>query len=103
MNRQQLAGTIPLLDEAAMAAAQVRQNFLTKPQGSLGRLEAISVQLAGITGQPRPSVARKAVIVMGGGPGGDGRHGDRQHDPLGRDYRRVERPAGGDRDRAGDQ
>jgi nicotinate-nucleotide--dimethylbenzimidazole phosphoribosyltransferase len=69
MNWQQLAGTIPLLDEAAMAAAQARQDFLTKPQGSLGRLEAISVQLAGITGQPRPSVARKTVIVMAGDHG----------------------------------
>ena len=57
------------LDEAAMRAAQARQNLLTKPQGSLGRLEALSIQLAGITGRARPSVARKAVIVMAGDHG----------------------------------
>jgi len=69
MNWRQLAGSIPPLDEASMAAAQARQDFLTKPQGSLGRLEALSIQLAGITGQPRPRVNRKAVIVMAGDHG----------------------------------
>jgi len=52
-----------------MAAARARQNTLTKPQGSLGRLESLSIQLAGITGQPRPRVTRKAVIVMAGDHG----------------------------------
>jgi len=60
---------IPPLDLAAEAAARARQDQLTKPQGSLGRLEDYSVQLAAITGQPRPSVARKAVIVMAGDHG----------------------------------
>ena len=57
------------LDEAAMAAARARQDVLTKPQGSLGRLEALSVQLAGITGQSLPKVERKAVIVLAGDHG----------------------------------
>lgn len=52
------------LNQAAMAEARARQDVLTKPQGSLGRLEALHIQLAGITGNPLPSVARKAVIVM---------------------------------------
>jgi len=60
---------IPPLDEAAMQAARARQDTLTKPQGSLGRLEELSIQLAGITGQPRPRVPRKAVIVMAGDHG----------------------------------
>jgi len=51
------------LDAAAMAAARERQACLTKPPGSLGRLEEISVQVAGITGQARPRIAQKAVIV----------------------------------------
>jgi len=51
------------LDEGAMQAARARQARLTKPPGSLGRLEALSIQLAGITGRALPSVARKAVIV----------------------------------------
>ena len=39
------------LDEAAMTAARARQAQLAKPPGSLGRLEDLSVQLAGITGK----------------------------------------------------
>ena len=64
-----LCARIPPLDTAAMAAAQSRQNQLTKPPGSLGRLEALSVQLAGITGQPTPGVDRNAVIVLAGDHG----------------------------------
>ena len=56
--------TIAPLDEAAMQAAHERQNKLTKPQGSLGRLEDLSIQLAGMMANPLPSVARKVVIVM---------------------------------------
>ncbi|MFB3879927.1 MAG: nicotinate-nucleotide--dimethylbenzimidazole phosphoribosyltransferase [Armatimonadota bacterium] len=52
------------LDEAAMGAARSRQGRLTKPPGSLGRLEAISVQVAGIQRRARPDVTRKAVFVM---------------------------------------
>ena len=52
-----------------MAAAQRRQDLLTKPQGSLGRLEPLSVQLAGILARPLPSVERKAVIVLAGDHG----------------------------------
>jgi nicotinate-nucleotide--dimethylbenzimidazole phosphoribosyltransferase len=64
-----LAAQISPLDQAAMVAAKERQDNLTKPKGSLGRLEEISIQLAGITGNPRPSVKRKAVIVMAGDHG----------------------------------
>ncbi|MBI3362484.1 MAG: nicotinate-nucleotide--dimethylbenzimidazole phosphoribosyltransferase [Chloroflexi bacterium] len=60
---------IPPLDEAAMTAARARQDTLTKPPHSLGRLEELSIQLAGITGQPRPRVERKAVIAMAGDHG----------------------------------
>ncbi|MDI7276372.1 MAG: nicotinate-nucleotide--dimethylbenzimidazole phosphoribosyltransferase [Anaerolineae bacterium] len=57
------------LDEAAMARARARQDDLTKPRGALGRLEAISIQVAGITGRERPRLRRKAVIVMAGDHG----------------------------------
>jgi nicotinate-nucleotide--dimethylbenzimidazole phosphoribosyltransferase len=56
--------SIPPLDEAAMAVARARQDRLTKPQGSLGRLEAVSIQVAGITGQPRPRIQMPVIIVM---------------------------------------
>jgi nicotinate-nucleotide--dimethylbenzimidazole phosphoribosyltransferase len=47
-----------------MAAAQTRQNTLTKPHGSLGRLEELSIQLAGIKGTTSPKLENKSVIVM---------------------------------------
>ena len=56
--------TLPPLHAGAQAAARARQDTLTKPPGSLGRLEELSIQLAAITGQVRPSLVRKAVIVM---------------------------------------
>ncbi|MDP2663592.1 MAG: nicotinate-nucleotide--dimethylbenzimidazole phosphoribosyltransferase, partial [Dehalococcoidia bacterium] len=39
------------LDEEAMASARARQDSLTKPLGSLGRLEELSIQIAGISRQ----------------------------------------------------
>jgi nicotinate-nucleotide--dimethylbenzimidazole phosphoribosyltransferase len=57
------------LDAQAMAAAQARQNRLTKPHGALGRLEELAVHLAGISGQPLPQVAHKVVVVMAGDHG----------------------------------
>ncbi len=52
------------LDKAAMAEARARQDTLTKPAGSLGRLEELSVQLVGIQGKTRPSLEKKAMITM---------------------------------------
>jgi nicotinate-nucleotide--dimethylbenzimidazole phosphoribosyltransferase len=57
------------LDRSAMGKAQARQNELTKPPGSLGRLEAISIQVAGITGRAQPCIRHKAVIVVAGDHG----------------------------------
>ena len=56
--------SIPPLSAGAQAAAQALQNTLTKPAGSLGQLEDLSVQLAAIAGKLRPALERKAVIVM---------------------------------------
>jgi nicotinate-nucleotide--dimethylbenzimidazole phosphoribosyltransferase len=64
MNLEEIIKDIQPLDETAMRAAQARQDTLTKPRGSLGRLEELSVQLAGMQANPFPSVERKAVIVM---------------------------------------
>ena len=57
------------LNEEAMAAARARQDTLTKPPGSLGRLEDLSVLLAGIFGEPIPQINRKAVILAAGDHG----------------------------------
>lgn len=56
--------TIPKIDDVAAQKAKVRQKNLTKPPESLGRLEEISIQLAGMKADPLPTVERKAVIVM---------------------------------------
>src|SRR5207244_13138545 len=52
-----------------MELARCRQQQLTKPAGSLGRLEDIAIQMAGITKQPLPNVKQKAVIIMAGDHG----------------------------------
>ena len=57
------------LDRDAMRQAQARQDTLTKPQGSLGRLEELSIQVAGITGQARPRTGDKVIVTMAGDHG----------------------------------
>ncbi|HEU4999046.1 MAG TPA: nicotinate-nucleotide--dimethylbenzimidazole phosphoribosyltransferase, partial [Lapillicoccus sp.] len=58
------------LDAAAMAAADARQGRLTKPPGSMGRLEALGTQLAGIAGVcPPPLPEPVAVAVFAGDHG----------------------------------
>lgn len=52
------------LDEQAMQAARRRQDCLTKPLGSLGRLEELSIKVAGIRGVAFPTIDRKAIVVM---------------------------------------
>ncbi len=56
-------------DAAAAARAAARQGRLTKPPGSLGRLEALAVQLAGLQGQDRPMLERVQVCVFAGDHG----------------------------------
>ena len=60
----QLQWNIAPLDEAAMAAARERQAQLAKPPGSLGRLEDLSVQLAGITGKVHNKIEKKHLLVF---------------------------------------
>ena len=52
------------LDAAAMTAARARQAQLAKPPGSLGRLEDLSVQLAGITGKVHNKIEKKHLLVF---------------------------------------
>ena len=52
------------LDADAMRAAEARQLQLTKPPKALGRLETLSIQLAGIRGKEQPVIADKAIAVM---------------------------------------
>lgn len=66
---QDIIAKIQGLDEPAMVAARARQDTLTKPPGSLGRLEELSVQLAGITGKELPTIQDKVIITMAGDHG----------------------------------
>ncbi|CBG88851.1 nicotinate-nucleotide--dimethylbenzimidazole phosphoribosyltransferase [Citrobacter rodentium] len=60
-----LLSEIPPPDSGAMARARQHIDGLLKPPGSLGRLEALAVQLAGMPGlNGVPQVAEKAVLVM---------------------------------------
>ncbi|MEF3926697.1 nicotinate-nucleotide--dimethylbenzimidazole phosphoribosyltransferase, partial [Escherichia coli] len=45
-----LLNTIPAIDSAAMSRAQRHIDGLLKPVGSLGKLEALAIQLAGMPG-----------------------------------------------------
>lgn len=56
-------------DEKAMHAARELQDSLTKPRGSLGKLELLSVRLAGIRRTPRPDIGKKVVFTMAGDHG----------------------------------
>ena len=57
------------LNTFTMYAARARQEQLTKPRGALGKLEGISVWLAGVYGAELPVVRGKAVIVCAGDHG----------------------------------
>jgi nicotinate-nucleotide--dimethylbenzimidazole phosphoribosyltransferase len=61
--------TIGGLDARAMAAAAARWDTLTKPRGSLGRLETLACRIAGIIGQDRPRLTERLVFVLAGDHG----------------------------------
>ena len=60
---------MPKADEAARAKAREREGQLTKPEGSLGRLEDISEWMAAWQGSARPHVDRPLVAVFAGNHG----------------------------------
>ena len=60
---------MPQADEAAREAARGRQGQLTKPAGSLGRLEEIAEWMAGWQATPRPHVDKPLVAVYAGNHG----------------------------------
>lgn len=60
---------VPSPDEAVTARARDRQNQLTKPPGSLGRLEELAVRLAALQGRERPTVDDVRIVVFAGDHG----------------------------------
>lgn len=69
MHLQGLAQKIEPLSEDWMQTARERQENLTKPLGSLGYLEEISVKLCGIKGGIPKSLGKKLVILCAGDHG----------------------------------
>ena len=59
-----LVRAVQPLDQKAMLAAEAHQARLAKPPGSLGRLEELSAQLAGITGKVHNELLRKQLLVF---------------------------------------
>ena len=63
MKLDEVVARIRPADSQAKQAAMQRQLRLTKPPGSLGRLEDVSIQLAGIFGSERP-IARNTTLIV---------------------------------------
>ena len=59
-----LVRVVAPLDRGTMTAAETYQARLAKPPGSLGRLEEISIQLAGITGRVHNALNKKQLLVF---------------------------------------
>jgi nicotinate-nucleotide--dimethylbenzimidazole phosphoribosyltransferase len=62
-------GTLTRFDEAAAAAARAHQDQLTKPPGSLGRLEELAVFMAGWRGTAQPAIGTAQALVFAGNHG----------------------------------
>lgn len=70
MNRlDSVVNSIGKLDVALMDETQKRLDNLTKPQGSLGRLEETAKKITGITGRKNPSFNNKVIITIAGDHG----------------------------------
>lgn len=66
---EDLLRSLPGLDAGAAAAARERQAALTKPPGSLGRLEELAVWAAAVQGRHPPRLDRVAIFVFAGNHG----------------------------------
>lgn len=66
---QQTIDSIGELNTEVMEKVQLRLDNLIKPPGSLGVLEDIAKQISGITGDTRPVIKNKVVVLMGGDHG----------------------------------
>lgn len=64
-----ITANIKPLNAEVQAATAAYLDTLTKPPGSLGKLESLAIQLAGITGNIKPSFTKKSVVVMAGDHG----------------------------------
>lgn len=68
-NIRKVAGSIKGRDRALMEKTQSRLDNLTKPLGSLGRLEELAKEIAGMTGKENPSLRNKVIFTLAGDHG----------------------------------
>ncbi|MDI6793920.1 MAG: nicotinate-nucleotide--dimethylbenzimidazole phosphoribosyltransferase [bacterium] len=66
---QEILKRIQPLDAGAMAKAKARSDQLALPKDSLGRLQVIARQIAGITGRINPPYEKKVILTMAGDHG----------------------------------
>lgn len=64
-----LTSHLPAADEDARQMARARQDSLTKPVGSLGKLEELAVFMAGWRQTPRPQIGAAQALVFAGNHG----------------------------------
>lgn len=64
MTPQWIDDSIQAVNDTSREAAAERQLTLTKPPGSLGRLESLAVRLAGLQGTQRPELERVRIVVF---------------------------------------
>ena len=63
LSLEQAVAAIRPPDAEAMSRAAARQATLTKPPGSLGQLEELSIRLAGMLRTEQPRIREKAIII----------------------------------------
>lgn len=66
---RQIIAALPAVDDHAVDAVRARNRQLTKPEGSLGRLEWLAEWMAGWQGKASPSADRPLVCVFAGSHG----------------------------------
>lgn len=66
---KEVIGKIEKIDHRLAEKTQARLDNLTKPQGSLGRLEELAKQIVEITGNENPSIKNKVIFTLAGDHG----------------------------------
>jgi nicotinate-nucleotide--dimethylbenzimidazole phosphoribosyltransferase len=69
MNKPMIPDIAPLQDVALQRSLQARINGKTKPLGSLGRIEALAVQIGSILGSTAPQLQQPQLVVFAGDHG----------------------------------
>ncbi len=68
-NLQEILKSIKPVDESRSMEIQSRLDNLTKPQGSLGRLEELAKRYCLITGKDKPTITKKIIFTFAGDHG----------------------------------